>query len=254
MAEQSVTIIEMRKPQYSPSKLGTYLDCPRQYRFQYIDRFPRRAWASTSLGLSLHRTLQAVHGRGGASAIENGEAESLLEAHWNRAGYDHPDDEENARIRAREMLRKYLDSWAGREGLPIWVEKRATAQMAHFRLLGILDRLDRRTDGALEIVDYKSGRMPETPSERSVLQMVIYDRLVQENLGETPGAHSLHYLATDTRMEVPVDDGVRERVTKTILTTVERIESDSEWKPTTGSVCSSCDYVWRCPEGRRHTR
>ncbi|MEB3186423.1 MAG: PD-(D/E)XK nuclease family protein [bacterium] len=243
----------MKLPQYSPSKLSVYLECPRQYRFQYVDRLPRRPWASTSLGLSVHRVMQAIHDQGGARQVTNGMALDMLGEHWHRAGFDSAEEEARAREHGRQMLERYLETWRDREGTPVWVEKRATAKIGHFRLLGILDRLDRHADGTLEIIDYKSGRMPEAPSGRAVLQMVIYDRLVEANLGEKPTSHALHYLATDTRLPVPIDDAVRESVMTTIEDTVGLIEREQTWTPRVSEHCDSCDYLNRCAEGRRHT-
>ena len=45
----------------SPSRLLTYLDCPRRYRLQYLDRprpVPRPQMAHTSLGIAVHNALR----------------------------------------------------------------------------------------------------------------------------------------------------------------------------------------------------
>ena len=244
----------MRLPQYSPSKLSVYLECPRQYRFQYLDRLPRRPWASTSLGLSVHRVMQSIHERGGAREVSPELAQQLLGTHWHRAGFSSAEEETRAREHGNRMLVRYLETWSGREGTPVWVEKRATAMMGTYRLLGILDRLDRHPDGTLEIIDYKSGMMPAAPPDRAVLQMVIYDRLVEANLGEKPVAHGLHYLATDTRLPVRVDDEVRDRVMEVVHDTVQAISGERSWLPRADEGCVSCDYLMRCPEGRRAAR
>ena len=41
----------------TPSKLGAYADCPRRYRYSYVDRpAPPKGppWAHNSLGASVH--------------------------------------------------------------------------------------------------------------------------------------------------------------------------------------------------------
>src|SRR5215207_504879 len=46
----------------TPSRLGSYEDCPRRYRYTYIDRpTPQRGppWAHNSLGASVHTALRA---------------------------------------------------------------------------------------------------------------------------------------------------------------------------------------------------
>ena len=44
----------------APSRLTTYADCPRRYRFGYLDRpTPRRGapWAHTPVGAAVHTAL-----------------------------------------------------------------------------------------------------------------------------------------------------------------------------------------------------
>ena len=45
----------------TPSKLGSYADCPRRYRYTYVDRpSPQKGppWAHNSLGASVHTALR----------------------------------------------------------------------------------------------------------------------------------------------------------------------------------------------------
>ena len=46
----------------TPSKLGTFEDCPRRYRYAYVDRpAPPKGppWAHNSLGASVHTALRS---------------------------------------------------------------------------------------------------------------------------------------------------------------------------------------------------
>src|SRR5690349_23050193 len=79
----------------TPSKLGTYVDCPRRYRFAYVDRpTPPKGppWAHNSLGASVHTALKnwfaLPAGRRGAAALP-----ALLQATWVREGYRDPAQE-----------------------------------------------------------------------------------------------------------------------------------------------------------------
>lgn len=73
----------------TPSKLASFLDCPRKFRHSYIDRPPPRkgpAWAHNSVGASVHTALRnwwdlPVPKRN-ESAIGK-----LLRATWVREGY-----------------------------------------------------------------------------------------------------------------------------------------------------------------------
>ena len=73
----------------TPSKLGAYEDCPRRYRFTYVDRpSPPKGppWAHNSLGASVHTALKNWYGlppeRRTPAALP-----MLLKATWVGEGY-----------------------------------------------------------------------------------------------------------------------------------------------------------------------
>jgi DNA helicase-2/ATP-dependent DNA helicase PcrA len=233
-----------RKPQYSPSRLGTYQTCPRQYWFQYVRKLPRRAWANQSFGISLHRTLQQIHETGGPQQLEDGL--STLEASWTGAGYATREQEAEALSRGKELLSRYYEDWSHQEGTPILLEKRLSAPYKDTMLLGIIDRVDRLGDGSLEIIDYKSGRMPETIGSATVQQLAIYHHLIQAKLEETPRRHSIHYLSSNTRVTLPFTDHALTEVLDGAYETIRRLEADSRYAPRVEHHCHTCDYARYC--------
>lgn len=238
-----------RRTQYSPSRLGTYQTCPRQYWFQYVRKLPRRAWASQSFGISLHRTLQTIHETGGPGKLEDGLA--TLESSWTGAGYASREQEAEALSRGKELLAQYYTDWSVQEGTPILLEKRLSAPYKDTMLLGILDRVDRHADGRLEIIDYKSGRMPETIGPATVQQLAIYDHLVRVKLDETPARHSVHYLSSNARITLPFTESVLEEVLEGAYETIQRLEQDERFEPRVERHCHFCDYSRTCDVARK---
>lgn len=233
-----------RQPQYSPSRLGTYQTCPRQYWYQYVRKLPRRAWANQSFGISLHRTLQQIHEKGGPQALADGL--STLEASWTGAGYASRDEEAEALSRGKELLARYYEDWSAQEGIPILLEKRMTAPYKDVMLLGIVDRVDRLADGSLEIIDYKSGRMPETIGHATAQQLAIYHHLIETKLFETPRRHSVHYLASNARVTLPFTTSALADVLEGAYETIRRLESDQRFAPRPERHCHYCDYARTC--------
>src|SRR5262245_48403391 len=73
----------------TPSKLVAFEDCPRRYRYTYLDRPPPpkgAPWAHNSLGASVHTALRAwfdlPRGRRRVEVLP-----TLLRATWVRDGY-----------------------------------------------------------------------------------------------------------------------------------------------------------------------
>lgn len=244
----------MRKPQYSPSKLYVYQTCPRQYQFQYVRKLPRRAWANQSFGVSLHRTLQAIHEQGGPEAQPLDEAKRQLERSWSSAGYDSRDQELAELARGKELLAAYYETWSGMDGTPVLLEKRMSAPFKSTTLLGIVDRVDRRSDGSLEIIDYKSGFAPEAVRPHTVQQLSIYHYLIAQKLEETPTRHTVHYLASNVRMTLDLAPGHIDEVLAGVFETIQRLEADSAYAPRTAPHCAWCDYQRLCSVGQAHLR
>src|SRR3954462_2865677 len=72
----------------TPSKLACFSDCPRRYRFTYVDRpTPAKgpAWAHNSVGSAVHAALRAwweMH----VPKRPTGAARQLLSSVWSPAG------------------------------------------------------------------------------------------------------------------------------------------------------------------------
>lgn len=242
----------MRQPQYSPSKLGVYQTCPRQYYYQYVRKLPRRAWANQSFGTSLHRTLQVIHEQGGPREQSLETAQRQLEASWASAGYDSRDHEAAELARGKELLAAYYETWSGVDGVPVLLEKRMSAPYKGSVLLGIVDRVDRLADGSLEVIDYKSGHAPGAVRPQTVQQLAIYHHLIEHRLSETPRRHSVHYLASNVRLKVEFTPGLLADVLEGAYETIRALEADQRFIPRLASHCTWCDYQRYCDVGRSY--
>ena len=157
----------------TPSKLGAFADCPRRYRFSYVDRPapPKGApWAHNSLGASVHTATEELVLGGPPSDVRPEPAADPAKATWVGEGY-RDDAQERRRSGERWVaggLRRGLDP-AGADRCRA-CRGRGSRPLA---LSGRVDRIDQRGDD-LVIVDYKTGRAEPTGddargSERSAL-------------------------------------------------------------------------------------
>lgn len=240
----------MRKPQYSPSKLYVYQTCPRQYHYQYVRKLPRRAWANQSFGTSLHRTLQVLHEQGGPGARSLADAQAQLEQSWTGAGYESREHELAELARGKDLLAAYYETWSDAQSIPLLLEKRLTATYQGVTLLGIVDRVDRRFDGSVEIIDYKSGYAPEEVRPHTVQQLGIYHFLIGEKLRETVQHHTVHYLASNVRLSLTLTAAHVETILAGVLETVRALEAEQRYVPRVAAHCLRCDYQRYCDAGR----
>lgn len=175
-----------RKPEFSPTRLRAFLDCRMLYRLEYVEkvgRFYHRARAGYTFGSSLHQTLQTFHASGGSAAISATELVAQMETDWQSQGYRDAAHEQEHKDAAAVILHTYHAAAAERADTTrtFLTEKVLKWDMGPFVLTGRVDRIDEHlADGALEIVDYKSGRMAVSPEDvKGALAMSVYQLLAK---------------------------------------------------------------------------
>ncbi|HEY0401573.1 MAG TPA: PD-(D/E)XK nuclease family protein, partial [Blastococcus sp.] len=149
----------------TPSKLATFSDCPRRYRFAYVDRpSPPKGppWAHNTVGSAVHAALRSwwdlpVERR------TTGAARQLLYAGWSQNGFRDAEQAERWRARAAGWLTDYVAALDPTDE-PVGNERTVGATTERLALSGRIDRIDQRGD-ELVIVDYKTGRVPSTDDE-----------------------------------------------------------------------------------------
>jgi RecB family exonuclease len=132
------------------------------YRWHYVDK--RYLWFVRSkpyfsFGLSLHNALQRFHDSNDLGVQTTAEAVSALEENWMTAGYSSPEEAAEALAEGRVLVEGYIEALdeAPSGATTLFTEKDLQLDMGDWVLSGRVDRIDEREDGAIEIIDYKSG-------------------------------------------------------------------------------------------------
>jgi putative RecB family exonuclease len=247
----------------TPSKLGAFEDCPRRYRYAYVDRpAPQKGppWAHNSLGASVHTALKNWYGlppeqRG------TGVLSRLLKATWVAEGYRDVDQQRAAYRKALDWLGDYVGGLDPHEE-PVGVERTVATRTAVLALSGRVDRLDRRGD-ELVIVDYKTGRGPLTSDDaRGSRALGLYAFAAGRMMRRRCQRVELHHLPTGevaahehteaslARHVSRAEDTARDIVAaeKAVAAGTDR---DEAFPTAPGPICSWCDWRKVCPEGGR---
>lgn len=245
----------------TPSKLGSYEDCPRRYRFTYVDRpSPPKGppWAHNSLGASVHTALKNWYGLP-AQRRTPAALPGLLKATWVSEGYQDGEQERAAFRRALGWLETYLAE-ADPADEPVGVERTVAARTPVLALSGRVDRIDRRGD-ELVIVDYKTGRSePTSDDARGSRALALYAYSAQRTFRRACTRVELHHLPTGT---VAAHEHTEESLARHLrraedtaqdVMAAERARTDGRsadaaFPPAPGPLCGWCDYRRSCPEG-----
>jgi RecB family exonuclease len=264
----------MPKRLYSctPTRLATWLDCPRRYRMSYLDRPapPKGApWAHNSVGASVHNALAAWWRLPLARRTVQA-AGTLVTQGWITEGF--ASDAQSARYRdwARALVEQYVTGLDPADE-PVGVERTVATRTDVIAVSGRIDRLDARprADGGegteLVVVDYKTGRHPLTTDDaRSSLALALYALAASRALRKDCRRVELHHLPSRQVLawEHTAETLQRhlrraEDIASSCADADERMRAplaaekyDEVFPPRTSPACGWCDYRRSCPEGQ----
>ena len=247
----------------SPSRLLAWLDCPRRYRMQYLDRprppaRPQRA--HTSVGLTTHNVLRDFWDLPPARRTPAGVAE-LVRSSWIDVGFRDSDQSAAWRRRVRDAVIAYLQL-TDRECQPLGVERSVSLKTDAIAITGRVDRLDDR-DGELAVVDYKTGRqMPTDDDARTSLPLALYAVAAARMFRRPCHRVELHHVPTGTvASHVHTDDSLARKIAEAESIASDLRRADAEYAelgvasprfaPRPSPLCTWCDFRAHCPEGRQ---
>jgi RecB family exonuclease len=246
----------------TPSRLGSYEDCPRRYRMTYVDRpTPVKGppWAHTSLGSAIHNALRAYWNLPRERRTPEA-ARALLRGAWIADGFRDREQQAEAAERAIGWLESYLDG-LDPDDEPVGVERTVATKTDALAFSGRIDRLDDR-EGELVVVDYKTGRSELNGDDaRGSTALALYALATSRTLRRPCRTVELHHLPTGTvhsweHTEESLARHVRraEETAADIVAAQEAVgagaNSNEFFPPRTSVLCSWCDFRRHCPEGQ----
>jgi len=129
------------------------------------------------------------------------------------------------------------------------IEKKFLIELGNgHEIEGIIDRLDMLPDGSFEIIDYKTGQIPDAEKLGENWQLAIYQFAKQRKLQTNRIKASLVYIMFDGhKLTYQFGKDELERVRTEILSLVAKIEADTVFAPKTSAWCNTCAYQPICP-------
>jgi putative RecB family exonuclease len=256
-----------------PTRLSTWQDCPRRYRFAYVEPRPKAGpWAHFSVGTSVHDALRRWFDLPvGERTPER--AADRVRVGWIDAGFRDEHQSHESRERAAMWVHDYVMTQDARVD-PIGLERTVGVTTTALSLRGRVDRIDARRaeDGREElvVVDYKTSRRPSTQDEaRSSLQLAVYAAATARSLRRPCSTVELHHVPTATVVQWTYADGQLARhlrradeigleaqaaeaafAAASAAGAVDTQRADAIFPPVPNPRCSWCDVRSWCEEGR----
>lgn len=250
----------------SPSRLLAWLDCPRRYRMQYLDR-PRPAVrqqrAHTSVGVATHAALRDFWDLPPVQRTPAG-VQRLVGQSWIEVGFRDPDQSAAWRARTTRHVTDYLRG-VDRDRQPLGVERTVALRTETVAVTGRVDRLDDRLDdrgGELVVVDYKTGRARLTEADaRTSLPLALYAVAVARMFRRPCHRVELHHVPSgDVLAHEHSAQTLQRKVAEaeSIVLDLRRADGDyaargvesSLFEPRVSPICRWCDFRAHCPAGQ----
>ena len=257
----------------SPSRAGDFMSCPLLYRFRTVDRLPEPFSPDAVRGTVVHKVLEDLFD---LPAVERTpeQAQAMLEPAWDRLVQESPEltemfaaaegegegegDAGEGSAAAgwlascRSVLERYFTLEDPRRLEPaereLYVE---TLLDSRLLLRGFVDRIDVSPDGAIRVVDYKSGRSPSEMFEaKALFQMKFYALVIWRTRGVVPAMLQLVYLGNGELLRYVPDEQdlvATERKVEAIWHAIRRAEESGDWRPSPGRLCDWCAHRAICP-------
>jgi DNA helicase-2/ATP-dependent DNA helicase PcrA len=227
-----------------PSRRGTvavgslidYGHCPKLFYWSTVRPLPRFAGPKARIGSEIHRWIE-MESRGQATLLEvDDEPDVTLEELAGAPGT--LQDLRNAFRRSR------FDGM-----VPLFAERPFLLPIEGTVVKGRIDAIYETQDGRWEVVDYKTGRVPDPDDPLVRTQLDVYALACIDVWHKRPEELKLTYLYLSSGEErsYPVDDaeGIRSRVADWL-----RAIDSGAFEPTPGASCRWCDFRPFCEAGR----
>src|SRR5215207_9137267 len=270
-AEPAADATAPRRPSLSPSRAADFKTCPLLYRFRTIDRLPERKSLAAVRGTLVHSVLERLYDLPPAGRTVEA-AQELLGPAWadlrEEPGVAElfattQEDGAETDANAPESVEAWLAS-AGRLVEKYFTLEDPTRIQPHGReelvevtlpdgllLRGYVDRLDLAPNGALRVVDYKTGGVPREAFEaKALFQMKFYALVLWRTRGVVAAQLKLLYLKDGDALTYAPDEAelVRfERTLQAIWAAIERAVATGEFRPNKTRLCDWCDHQALCP-------
>lgn len=231
----------------SPFKIGIFRQCPRRYKFHYLDGLYetyRKWWPFYTMGAHVHTALARF-----LSPLNRDRSypclERLLRESWvrQRKGFANLDEERDYFERARVMLR-WFHAHEDPEARPYMLEaKHKVALSPGLVLQGRVDRVEREADGSLRVIDYKTSKSSLWAGD---FQLRVYALLLSRRLRAPVGEVGYLFLNGDGLVSLAPSEAQLAATLEEVLTAQREIEAERDFAPRENQFCPWCDFRELC--------
>lgn len=234
-------MFEYKPRELNYSKIKTYKECPYLFKQKYVKGIKEGLIPASSLGVSIHRTLEAYY----ASKSFNG-----ILKYYNRyfisGGYQSAAEQMEYYLKGKAMLEAYAIKDEERKTEVFSTEQEFIFDYQEWTIRGKIDRIDKTGQDTWEVIDYKTDLEPPADFKaQDSLQLGIYSVGAKRYWNMKEGKASIYFVSNNTKTSADFKDFNEEEILETFIKTGELILKE-EFSPNQ-KHCPDCLMRNRCP-------
>jgi len=235
----------------SYSRADCYRRCPQSYKLRYVDGIRPEPPPVVILGGHVHEALKRLHNPSLPVFPSLDQLIEWFQESWATNPIEAADGMDWFQ-RGVDLLRDYHAVAAKRPRRTGNVEIPFSIPFeGEHQIVGRIDRLDMPEPDLVEVIDYKTGRVPTQPDVDENLQLACY-QMAARTLYPMAGRirTTLYYLATNFPMSTEFDDEAIERHKDELRQVIAGIEA-GHFEARQQRACDYCDCHDYCDLFRR---
>ena len=252
----------MAREIYSHSRLSSFESCPKKFEYRYVLKLPSDTEGIEGfMGKRVHEVLERLYQFTGDGKIPSlGRVLERFRSWWDEH-YDATrvrivrteNDADHYRLIGEHCLTNYYRRFYPFDGdETLGLEERVFFSLdddEKYRIQGIIDRIVRAPDGAIEIHDYKtSARLPNQKQLDRDRQLALYQLGLSKRYGaDQPMRLVWHYLAPNQTRTSERTPEQLESLRRETMGLIDRIRVEKRWEAKPGPLCRWCEFNDRCP-------
>lgn len=250
------------------TQLKAFESCPLQYKFAHILKIPVRGKDKFSFGQTIHLTLQKFmeflrdlpQAQKSLFSTEQADVKifpdksKLLEIYnqcWQDDWFNSAAEKERYYKDGQKLLARFYAEIKAEPPEVLSLEFPFTLKIGESVFKGKIDRLDKKPDGTVEIIDYKTGASKDLKNIEKD-QLLIYQIAALEVLlpqGLIPGkpsALTFYYVEDGSKVSFLGTEEEIKKFKEKVKNTVKELENSSFAPTPSPAKCRFCDFKDIC--------
>ena len=242
----------LQAPEYlSPSSIGTFRQCPLQFKLSRIDKIEQLPTEETLLGNFVHDVLEVFYSVSPEDRTI-GTVKALSATIWNEYGWQ---EKVEPYLKKMSLNSFRWNAWWCIENLfriedplqtfPSGIEDEVIGEISGVKMRGFIDRWADNGE-EISISDYKTGKTPQAKySKPKFFQLVVYAHLLGAMKNKPVTNLNLLYLKDGTHLQMSPTQEEMEEVAVTVRSVKDDIDArciSGQWEAVPSILCDWCSY------------